>query len=67
MFVMKNKLTHALRSLPVGSILTRKGTTLFSNEGYSLPVASKFGAQPGAPKCNRLWAICVSLCATGFG
>ena len=32
--IMKNKLTHALRSLPVGSIPMRKGTTLLSNEGY---------------------------------
>ena len=32
--IMKNKLTHALRSLPVGSIPMRKGTTLHSNEGY---------------------------------
>ena len=66
-FVMKNKLTHVLRSLPAGSIPMRKGTTLLSNEGYSLPVASKFGAHPGMPKCNRLWAICISLWAMGFG
>ena len=66
-FVMKNKLTHTLRSLPVGSIPMRKGTTLLSNEGYSLPVASKFGAHPGMPKCNRLQAICISPHATGFG
>ena len=31
---MKKKLTHTLRSLPAGSILTRKGSTLLSNEGY---------------------------------
>ena len=31
---MKSKLTHALRSIPVGSIPTRKGSTLHSNEGY---------------------------------
>ena len=34
MLIMKSKLTHVLRSLPVGSIPTRKGTTLHSNEGY---------------------------------
>ena len=32
--IMKSKLTHALRSLPAGSIPMRKGTTLHSNEGY---------------------------------
>ena len=32
--IMKSKLTHALRSLPVGSVLMRKGTTLLSNKGY---------------------------------
>ena len=64
---MKNKLTHALRSLPVGSVPTRKGTTLLSNKGYSLPAASKFGAHPGMPKCNMLWAICTSPHAMGLG
>ena len=34
MLIMKNKLTHTLRSLPVGSVLTRKGTTQVPNEGY---------------------------------
>ena len=34
MLIMKNKLTHALRSIPAGSIPMRKGTTLLSNEGY---------------------------------
>ena len=34
MLSMKKKLTHALRSLPVGSIPMRKGSTLLSNEGY---------------------------------
>ena len=34
MLIMKSKLTHALRSLPVGSIPMKKGTTLHSNEGY---------------------------------
>ena len=32
--IMKSKLTHTLRSLPVGSIPMRKGTTLHSNKGY---------------------------------
>ena len=32
--IMKSKLTHTLRSLPAGSILMRKGTTLHSNKGY---------------------------------
>ena len=44
----------------------RKGTTLLSNKGYSLPVASKFGAHPGTPKGNRLQAICISPWAMGF-
>ena len=34
MLIMKNKLTHTLRPIPAGSIPTRKGTTLLSNEGY---------------------------------
>ena len=34
MLIMKSKLTHMLRSLPVGSVPMRKGTTLHSNEGY---------------------------------
>ena len=34
MLIMKKKLTHVLRSLPVGSILMRKGPTLLLNEGY---------------------------------
>ena len=63
---MKSKLTHVLRSLPAGSIPMRKGTTLLSNKGYSLPVASKFRAHPGMPKCNRSWAVCVSPWAMGF-
>ena len=37
---MKNKLPHTLKSLPAGSVPTRKGTTLLSNEGYSQPMAS---------------------------
>ena len=65
--IMKNKLTHALRSLPAGSIPVRKGTTLLSNKGYSLPAASKFRAHPGMPKCNRLWAACISPHAMGLG
>ena len=65
--ITKNKLTLTLKSLPVGSVPTRKGTTLLSNEGYSLPVASKFWAHPGMPKCNRLRAICISPHAMGFG
>ena len=32
--IMKKKLTHTLRSLPVGSVPMRKGSTLLSNEGY---------------------------------
>ena len=32
--IMKSKLTHALKSLPAGSIPMRKGTTLHSNKGY---------------------------------
>ena len=31
---MKSKFTHALRSIPVGSVPKRKGTTLCLNEGY---------------------------------
>ena len=34
MLIMKSKLTHTLRSIPVGSVPTRKGTTLRSNKGY---------------------------------
>ena len=34
MLIMKNKLTHMLRSLPAGSVPMRKGTTLLSNKGY---------------------------------
>ena len=34
MLIMKNKLTHVLRSLPAGSIPMRKGITLLSNKGY---------------------------------
>ena len=34
MLIMKNKLTHMLRSIPAGSIPMRKGTTLLSNKGY---------------------------------
>ena len=31
-------------------------------------MASKFGAHtPGAPKCNRLQAVCINPCLTGFG
>ena len=65
-FIMKNKLLHAFWSLPAGSIPMGKGTTLLSNKGYSLPVASKFSAHPGTPKCNRSRAICISLWAMGF-
>ena len=32
--MMKKKLTHMLRSLPVGSVPMRKGSTLLSNKGY---------------------------------
>ena len=32
--IMKSKLTHTLRSLPVGSIPMRKGTILHSNKSY---------------------------------
>ena len=64
---MKSKLPHALWSLPAGSIPMRKGTTLLSNEGYSLPMASKFGAHPGTPKCNGLQTVCVSPQSMGFG
>ena len=60
MLIMKKKLTHTLRYLPVGSIPMRKGSTLLSNEGYFhlwLPIW-------GPPRCtqnsNRLWAICIS-------
>ena len=37
---MKNKLPHMLKSLPVGSVPMRKGTTLLLNEGYSQLMAS---------------------------
>ena len=30
-------------------------------------MASKFRAHHGAPKCNRLWAVCISLHLMGFG
>ena len=39
-FIMKNKLPHMLKSLPVGSVPMRKGTTLLLNKGYSQPMAS---------------------------
>ena len=58
---MKSKLTHALRSLPAGSILTMKGTTLHSNKGYfhlwlpnSVPTQgcqNVTGCRPSASTC----------------
>ena len=29
-------------------------------------MASKFGAHPGTPKCNRLWAVCINPHLMGF-
>ena len=46
-FIMKKKIPHVLQSLPVGSIPTKKGTTLLSNEGYSQPMASNSGPTQG--------------------
>ena len=40
--------------------ILRKGTTLLSDEGYSQPMASKFGAHPGMPKCNGSMGLSAS-------
>ena len=62
MLIMKNKLTHMLRSLPAGSIPMRKGTTLLSNKGYFHPCGFQIWGPPRCmPKGNRLWAVCISL------
>ena len=63
---MKKKIPHALQSLPAGSVPTKKGTTLLSNEGYSQPMASNLvptqGCQnvmdcgPSAP-AHGLWDL----------
>ena len=51
----------------MGSIPTRKGTTLHSNKGYFHLWLPNSVPTQGHQNCNRLQTVCVNPCLTGFG